>query len=180
MKKSLSIEGLAVKQGGNLNFDPVEYADTTFQNYAEKISADYSEIIKYRVLPLLPQRGDLKLRELRVLTCILFFTIPITPAQIAEILRVDPATISRSVQKLEKANMLKREKNGRDARSIRLILTPEGRELTTEYTTTVGEVFKELESHLLYGFSDEEKTAFMTVMIKVNRRAEALRALANI
>ncbi len=179
MKKSLSIEGLAVNQGGNLNFNPVEFADTTFQNYAEKIAADYSEIIKHRVLPQLSRPGNLKLRELRVLTCIHFFAIPITPAQIAEILRVDPATISRSVQKLETAKMLKREENNRDRRSIRLLLTPDGRQLTTAYTQAVSEVFKELESHLLYGLSDEEKTTFMNVMIKISRRAEALRALAN-
>jgi len=179
-KKSLSIEGIAMRAGGGLKFDPIRFTDTTFQNYAEKIASDYAEIIKALVLPELESIGDLKFREIRVLASIYFFDVPITPAQISEILRFDPATVSRAVRKLEAAKLLIRQDDEKDKRSIRLKLTQAGLELSEQYTQQIDAVFGELESRLLYGLTAEEKTDFLNVMIKISRRAEAMKIMAGL
>lgn len=180
-KKLVTIESLALTSAGKgVNINPAQFADTTFQNYAEKIASDYTDIIKARVLPNLKNLGDLKLRELRILICLHFFDIPITPAQVAEILRFDPATVSRAIRKMEKVGKLTREDNGKDKRSIRLKLTAEGIKLAEVYVDTISDVFNELEQGLLYGLSAEEKTTFLNVMVKISRRAEAMKVLANI
>lgn len=171
---------MASNSPDSLKYKPVKFVDTTFQNYAEKISTDYTDIIKARVLPQLDDLGDLKLRELRVLTSIHFFAIPITPAHISDILRYDPATVSRAIKRLEAAGKLIRQDNGRDKRSIQLKLTLAGKALAEDYTHIVETVFDNLESDLLYGLSDEEKTAFLNIVIKISRRAEAMKALANL
>ncbi|MGB0908214.1 MAG: MarR family winged helix-turn-helix transcriptional regulator [Maricaulaceae bacterium] len=180
MNAPSSIESLATQTNGTLNFDPVDFTDTTFQNYAEKIATDYTDIIKAKVLPKLGDIGDIKFRELRVLISIYFFALPITPAHLAEILRYDPATVSRAVRRLEKAGKLSRQDNGKDKRSIQLRLTDEGKALAMHYTNTVQNEFKTLEADLVYGLSPEEKTAFMTVMVKISRRAEMMKTIGNV
>lgn len=177
---SASIEGIATRGDGSLKFEPVKFVDTTFHNYAEKIASDYADIIKAIVLPSLKDAGGLKLRDLRILTSVYFFDVPITPAQVAEILRYDPATVSRSIKKLEKEGFIHRSDNGKDKRSIRLHLSDKGAELGREYTEAISVEFSRLESELLYGLSDEEKAAFLNVMVKISRRAEAMKILANI
>lgn len=180
MNKPLSIEGLAVSPHGGLKYNPANFADTTFLNYAEKIVSDFSDIIKNRVIPKMEFSDNLKFRDYKVLASIHFFEMPISPAQIAEILRIDPATVSRAVQKLEETGLLNREENGRDKRSIRLKLTPTGIATARAYTAAIQKLFEELEKGLLYGLSDEEKTGFMTVMVKISRRAEAMKILADL
>ncbi len=178
--KPIRIEGLATRGEGSLRYEPVKFVDTTFQNYAEKISSDYDEIIKGIVLPALDSGGELKLRDLRVLTSIYFFEVPITPAQVAEILRYDPATVSRSIKKLEDQGFVTRSDNGQDKRSVRLHLTESGAELGHDYTEAIDQTFSQLEDGLLYGLSADEKATFLKVMVKISRRAEAMKILANV
>lgn len=180
MNKPLSIEGLAVGPNGGLKYNPAKFADTTFLNYAEKIASDFTHIIKSRVIPEMGVDPRLKLVDLKIVASIHFFEIPVSPAQIAEILRIDPATVSRAVRKLEATDFLIREQNGRDKRSIRLKLTDAGILTAKAYTEAIQKLFEELETGLLYGLSDEEKTGFMTVMVKISRRAEAMKILANL
>jgi len=177
----LTIEGLAMESARHgSDKDPAQFADTTFQNYAEKIASDYTDIIKALVLPKLTNLGTLKLRELRVLIAVHFFDIPITPAQVSDILRIDPATVSRAIKKLESESMLIREDNGKDLRSIRLKLTSAGARLAQAYVESIKSVFGELERGLLYGLSEDEKMTFLKVMMKISRRAEAMKVLANL
>lgn len=178
--KPVSIEGIATRDSETLKYDPIKFVDTTFQNYCEKISSDYSDIIKAIILPTLLDAKGLKLRDLRVLTSIYFFEVPITPAQVAEILRYDPATVSRSIKKMEDQNFVYRSNNGKDKRSIRLHLSEAGSKLGREYTDAIEQTFSQLEAGLLYGLSDEEKTTFLNVMVKISRRAEAMKVLANL
>lgn len=177
---SLSIEGIATQGDGTLKHDPIKFSDTTFHNYAEKIASDYSDIIKNVVLPKLKSANGLKLRDLRIISSIYFFDVPITPAQVAEVLRYDPATVSRSIRKLEAEGFILRSDNGKDKRSVRLHLTDAGTELGQNYTNAIRREFLNLENNLLYGLSDEEKSTFLNVMIKISRRAEAMKVLANL
>lgn len=162
-----------------LKVNPADFVDTTVQAYAERIADDYNYILKQRVIPGLPNLGDLKLRELRVLVTVDYFENPLTPIDISEILRYDPATVSRAVAKLVKLGKLIRERNMHDTRSVYLILTPEGQTLATDYAEKIQSVFGELEAQLTHGLTDEEKMESLTTIVKLNKRSMTLRQLAD-
>ncbi len=50
-----------------------------------------------------------------------------TPGQMARFLHVTPATVTRTVQRMEAAGYLRREPDPHDSRRVRLHLTPKGR-----------------------------------------------------
>ena len=53
----------------------------------------------------------------------------IGPGDLARVLHLDPGTISATVQRLERAALVKRRQTGRDRRRVALGLTERGREL---------------------------------------------------
>lgn len=159
--------------------NPTEFADTTFHAYSEKLSDDYTYILKKKVLPQVEGLGDVKLREMRVLSSIYFFDHPLTPIDVSEILRYDPATVSRAVNKLVAAGLMERSKNMHDTRSFYLHLTESGQKLGAEYAGKVREVFAELESQLLYGLTEQEKLDYLTIMVKLSKRSKTLRELCD-
>lgn len=159
--------------------NPSEFADTTFQAFAEKISDDYTYILKNIVVPGLPGLGTLKLREVRILASLHFFEKPLTPAQISEMLRYDPATVTRAVHMLVGKGKLIRSDNLRDTRSVLLELTEDGRALAEAFKKRVLTVFATLEEELHIKLSDEEKTAFLNIMLKVSKRSRDMKAICN-
>lgn len=178
MMSSKPIPGSNAIEGSTVRANPVDYADTTFQAYAEKLSDDYTFILKKRILTELEHLGDIKLREIRVLVTIDFFDHPLTPIDVSEILRYDPATVSRAVNKLVANGYMMRSKNIHDTRSFYLSLTEIGIDLAAEYKQKVKSVFSELESQLLYGLSEEEKLEYLNMMVKLSKRSRALRELS--
>lgn len=161
----------------NLKVQPSEYADTTFQAYAEKISDDYDFILRKVVVPGLPNLGDLKLREIRILASLDFFDSPLSPMQVSELLRYDPATVTRAANVLVKCGMIYKKNNRRDTRSILLVLTDKGQAMADNYSRRVRMAFKAMEKDMLHGLSEDEKTTFLNIMLKVNRRSQTMRAM---
>lgn len=158
---------------------PSEFADTTFQAFAEKISDDYTYILKNVVIPGLPGLGTLKLREVRILATLFFFEKPLTPAQISEMLRYDPATVTRAVHMLVGKGKLIRSDNLRDTRSVLLELTDDGRALAEAFKDRVLVVFSTLEKELHVQLTEDEKTAFLNIMLKVSKRSKDMKAMCN-
>ena len=85
---------------------------------------------------------------------------------------MDKVNVSRAVQGLRKAGLLKRDIDGDDRRRAVLRLTDKGRE-TLE--TLVPLVLK-LEAELLEGLTSDERDTLVRLMEKVRRNADALRA----
>ncbi|WP_034389220.1 MarR family winged helix-turn-helix transcriptional regulator [Hellea balneolensis] len=162
-----------------LKVNPESYADTTFQALSEKIADDYDAIIKTCVMPSIGETHGLKLRELRVMACLEFYDAPLTPAHIAAMLRYDPATVTRAVAKLEKANMVIKKENLTDTRSFFLVLTETGEALAQLYARRVKTVFMTLESMIEKSMTAREKTEHLTAVYKVSKRTEAMRACAD-
>lgn len=163
----------------NLKTNPEAYADTTFQALSEKIADDYDFIIKTCVMPSIGETHELKHRELRVMACLAFYSADLTPAHIAAMLRYDPATVTRAVAKLEKANMVLKKVNKMDTRSFFLVLTETGEELSQLYTRRVKTVFMTLESMIEKSLSESEKRKYLTAIYKVSKRTEAMRAYSD-
>ncbi len=150
------------------------FADAAFQAFAEKMSDDYNFILKKAVIPGLPGLGDLKLREVRVLATLFFYDKRLSPAEISELLRYDPATVTRAVHKLVGKGKITRSENMRDTRSILLDLTEEGEVLARHFRDRVSAVFKKLEEETGTDLTDDEKAAFVNTMDKISRRSQEM------
>lgn len=72
--------------------------------------------------------------------------------ELAERIHVKPPTITVTVQRLEKAGMVRRESDWLDQRKSRIFLTDKGRKVVDE----ILEICRESEEALIGGFSDEE------------------------
>lgn len=162
-----------------LKVSPAAYADTTFQALSEKVADDYDSIIKSCIVPSIGETHGLKIRELRVMACLEFYEDALTPAHVAAMLRYDPATVTRAVTRLIESNMITKESNLQDTRSVLLALTDNGHELAKLYAKRVKTVFLTLESMIDIPLSTQEKTEFLTVMYKISKRTEAMRTCAD-
>jgi DNA-binding MarR family transcriptional regulator len=160
-----------------LKMSPDEYVDTTFQAYGERISDDYDYILRKIIVPGLPSVGDLRLRELRILSCLDFFEPPLAPMQLSELLRFDPATVTRSVNNLVKAGMVIKRNNRRDTRGVLLSLTTKGQVMADNFNRRIRMAFKFLEKDMIHGLTDEEKVQYLNIVVKISRRAQTMRAM---
>ncbi|MFW6098119.1 MAG: MarR family winged helix-turn-helix transcriptional regulator [Chloroflexota bacterium] len=87
----------------------------------------------------------------------------VTQSQLAGTLCVGPATITKSVKRLEKAGLVQRKQDADDARVSRVYLTPRGRELEAP----VRQVWDELEALTVQGLSDEEQARLRRLLQKM-------------
>jgi len=93
---------------------------------AEQISRDYVELIRLKVVPEIFNEYALKLREIRVLMAMKASNEPRSAAQLAEFLRQDPATITRSSVSLIGGKFLYSSEDPYDNRIKNLELTEKG------------------------------------------------------
>jgi len=104
----------------------LNYKDLDYLSYAEWISGDYNEFVKKTILPSFSKRYALKMREVRVLIAISEFNALKTSGEIAEHLRQDPATITRSMVTLIGKGFVSSRENFHDGRSRILTLNEKG------------------------------------------------------
>ncbi len=77
----------------------------------------------------------------------------LTQTQMVDALCVDPSTVTKTLQRLEKAGLVQRRQDADDARVSRVYLTPEGRALRVP----VQKIWDDLEALTVQGLSDIEK-----------------------
>lgn len=92
----------------------------------------------------------------------------ITAGQLANILHLDPGTISASLRRLVERRLVERRDDPRDKRRVVLGLTPEGRELDQPTAGTVEHAVQ----RLLDTTSDDDIAKAMTVLAKLSRCLE--------
>lgn len=110
----------------------LHYNDFDYLSYAEWISGDYNEFVKKTIMPSFTKKYSLKVREMRVIVTISEFNALKTAGEIAEHLRQDPATITRSMVVLIGKGLVASKENFHDGRSRILTLTESG-ELAAQY-----------------------------------------------
>lgn len=84
----------------------------------------------------------------------------LTPGELAKRIGVETPTVTRAVQRMEAADLAKREPDAEDARLVCVRLTERGRELKN----VVPEVMRRVWDGALEGFLEEEKTQFRRLM----------------
>jgi DNA-binding MarR family transcriptional regulator len=96
----------------------------------------------------------------------------ITMACLARELQIDPAAMSRSLDRIETKGLIHRKRSVTDRRVVHLELTPEGREIAEGVTGVLADV---LNDHL-QGFEHKEWSLLITFLQRVLVNGEALRA----
>ena len=85
--------------------------------------------------------------------------------ELAARLRVEPPTVTRMLQRLEACGLVKRSRDPEDARSLRVYLTPAGRNLQDP----VAETWARIEEETFQGMSEKEKQLFRSYLARVRQ-----------
>lgn len=81
---------------------------------------------------------------------------PSTQSDIAQSMEISEATVAVSLKKLEKGNYIEKRSNPEDKRCNKIVLTSFGEEAVCEST----KMFKEVDSAMFEGFSEEDQKLF--------------------
>lgn len=108
----------------------------------------------------------LKMHEWRVIT-VLAEGGELTQQEIVRRTQMDKVTVSRAAQVLERRELLRRQPNADDARSLKLSLTSTGREL---YCRVVPAAL-ELEAEVLEGLSAKEIAVLKELLLRLEASA---------
>jgi MarR family transcriptional regulator, organic hydroperoxide resistance regulator len=84
----------------------------------------------------------------------------LTPSEIAARVRVETATATRAIQRMEQAGIVARIADEHDGRRVRIFLTPRGNELREQ----VPRAMRQLEADLLGAFSPAERAELMRLL----------------
>jgi DNA-binding MarR family transcriptional regulator len=86
-----------------------------------------------------------------------------TQGELAECLHVQPATITRMLQRMERAGFVERQPDPEDQRISRVSLTPAGRAIQSD----VQQVWRTLEQETFAGFTAEEKAQLHRFLLQM-------------
>lgn len=89
--------------------------------------------------------------------------------ELAERLRVEPPTMTRTLRRLEGCGLLERRADPLDARSFRFFLTGRGRDLKQP----VSELWERVEERTVAGLSRDERETLRRLLLKVRENLEA-------
>lgn len=92
----------------------------------------------------------------------LWTTDALSQAQLADRLGIEQPTVAKAVKRMETAGLLRRERDARDSRIQRVLLTDRGRELLEP----VEQRWAEADSHLLGPLTDEERRQLRSLIEK--------------
>jgi DNA-binding MarR family transcriptional regulator len=87
----------------------------------------------------------------------------ITHSELARELHIQPATVTKMLQRMEKAGFLERKHDQQDERVSRVFLTPRGRDIKERVTETMEELTGIVEK----GFDKAELAAFRGFLMRV-------------
>ena len=94
-----------------------------------------------------------------------------TMTDLARDLQLDPAAVSRAVDRLEAKGLVRRQRSGTDRRVVRLALTAGGRRVAPLVPAALAEVFN---AHLA-GFSESEWATLIELLQRLLANGESLR-----
>jgi len=100
--------------------------------------------------------------------CALWHQEGMTHSELADRLRVHPATVSNALKRMERAGFLERRPDPEDQRVSRVYLTEAGRQIRG----AVERVWAELEEQTFQGFSDDELETLQGLLERVYENLE--------
>lgn len=87
----------------------------------------------------------------------------VSPTELANRLRVEPGTVSKVLSRMEKVDLVTRRRDPRDARSFKVYLTENGKDLREP----VNSRWEGVEDRMLKGLSPEERALLRRLLSQV-------------
>ena len=150
---------------------------TYFYKPNEYTPTESAGFLMRRVLSSILQQADAQL-EVHGLTYVqwlplykLLLCAETTNAQLAKDLGMDPASVTRALDRIEVKGLLRRERSTSDRRVVHLVLTDEGRRIAADVPRVLSRV---LNCHLA-GFSHEECQVLVTMLQRMIVNGDAMR-----
>lgn len=153
------------------------YADYVFRIFADQISSDYLVFIKKHIVKKMNKVQKLAIRDIRVLMAIDFFMAPITASDVAKLMSVEPATMSRGVTVLMKMGLIEGRDNFEDGRSKLLQTTAAGKDYAEKYKALSREKISQAEAHLGFSWDEEDRRKALLGLREIKARSAALAGL---
>ncbi|QNP48501.1 MarR family winged helix-turn-helix transcriptional regulator [Diaphorobacter aerolatus] len=162
--------------GDNPIVEPGDESTYFYQNnsYTPTQSAGF---LMRRVLGSILQQADSQLQQhgLTYVQWLPLYRLMVCPdathAQLAKDLAMDPASVTRALDRIELKGLLRRERSTADRRVVHLVLTDEGRRIAAEVPRVLARVL----NHHLAGFSHEECRLLISMLQRMLINGEALR-----
>ena len=117
-----------------------------------------SHLVKNRFRKVLSEQG-MFVGQHRLLMCVIDDDGP-TAAEIAESLKITPATVSVSIKRMEKAGLIKKEQCRNDARTVKIFATQKG----FKSAENVHAEIMKIEEKICTGFSSSETALFKSFL----------------
>lgn len=112
-------------------------------------------------------KAGLTLQQYKVLMAIKYINDPVTPTEVARWLDRNTNSISLIIDRMEKDGLVKRARDLKDRRALRLVMTQKGKDLFEQATVPGWELMKRMMSC----FSEEEMQTFTHLMERLRERA---------
>jgi DNA-binding MarR family transcriptional regulator len=109
------------------------------------------------------QQAGLRLGQYQVLR-FLWENDGLTPREIATCLDVEMPTVTRTVQRMVRDGLVRREAHPDDARSVRIYLTKRG----TDLEPVLGALLEEETERALRGFSEPERMSLISMLERIS------------
>jgi DNA-binding MarR family transcriptional regulator len=151
-----------------------------FQIFCNQISFDYLVFLKKHVIRKLLNYEGMNLQALRVLVSVHFNRNISTPNDVALLLRIDPATVTRAVSRLEALGKLTRSAVHDDGRCSLLRITDEGQLLAEEFRRQTKKAFSRADEILGFEFSNKDRGIFILTLEKRRLHSEAFLKMGNL
>ena len=135
--------------------------DKTTPENIDLILANIGHLHRTRITQLFDALG-LYQGQPRVLR-LLWMQEGLTHTELAERLKVTPATTTKMLQRMEKTGFLVRRPDEQDQRVSRVFLTETGRRVQAE----VEKLFRQMEQETFAGLSDEEREVLRGLLLRV-------------
>jgi MarR family transcriptional regulator, organic hydroperoxide resistance regulator len=89
----------------------------------------------------------------------------VTQSQLVEKLCVEPPTVTKTLQRLEKAGIIERKQDAEDARVSRVYLTPKGEALKEQ----VQKIWRDLEARTTKNLSEVEQAFILRLLEQITK-----------
>lgn len=140
--------------------------DLWVQIYTEQIADAYTQLLRGRLDANFAALKNVTWREMRVLGTLTFFDHALSPKQISDVVRCDPATATRSIKNLAQHDLISTQINPDDTRSKLVVLTKKGRDLAEEHQRRVTACYEEIGQDLGFDLSEAEREMALTLFKK--------------
>ena len=142
--------------------------DNTTPENIDLILANIGHLHRTRITQLFDALG-LYQGQPRVLR-LLWMQEGLTHTELAERLKVTPATTTKMLQRMEKTGFLVRRPDEQDQRVSRVFLTETGRRVQAE----VEKIFRQIEQETFAGLSDAEREVLRGLLLRVRENLMAV------